>query len=61
MTSNQAIVYNELQNPRHAKLIREGGEQSLLDIADGLERGADPNELAADWMVRRPFRQMRAM
>ncbi|KAH7107801.1 aldolase [Auriculariales sp. MPI-PUGE-AT-0066] len=51
MTSNQAIVYNELQDARHVNIIREGTEQAIRDLTDDVEKDVTAAQLAADWMT----------
>lgn len=50
MTSNQAIIFNELSRPNHEELIRESARQALSDIKEGLEKDGAA-ELTVDWMT----------
>ncbi|KAG9044984.1 hypothetical protein FS837_007210 [Tulasnella sp. UAMH 9824] len=50
MTSNQAIIFNELSRPNHADLILESARQALSDIEQGVEKDGAV-ELTVDWMT----------
>ncbi|KIO32257.1 hypothetical protein M407DRAFT_241517 [Tulasnella calospora MUT 4182] len=51
MTSNQAIIFNELSKPNHGDLILESARQALSDIEQGLEEGCGTAQLTVDWMT----------
>ncbi|KAG8920963.1 hypothetical protein FRC01_000513 [Tulasnella sp. 417] len=50
MTSNQAIIFNELSRPNHDELVLESARQALRDIEQGVEKDSAA-DLTVDWMT----------
>lgn len=50
MTSNQAIVLNQLSKPWHSDITSDSAAQAIKDVADGVEK-VDVTQLTVDWMV----------
>ncbi|KAG8936811.1 hypothetical protein FRC02_011390 [Tulasnella sp. 418] len=51
MTSNQAIVLNELKKPQHQEIISQSVIQAVADVDSGAAKQEEVSQLAVDWMT----------